>query len=1238
MATPPEPPAGSACNRTPSHLKFAENKGQWEDFIQYRADLGFGSLYLETDRLTFFLIDPEYTASHGHEQETTSTEKLVDCHAYHVNFLNSSPQKAFHGYEKEIAYENYFLGSDAQHWASHVGQFKRVVYSHLYDQIDFQTYGTGGNVKYDFIVHPGGDISDIQLEYEGVDRIFLQKDKLHVVTSVSDVIEQEPYAYQLIDGQKIQVPCKYTLTGQQLGFRFPKGYDKNYELIIDPTLVFASYTGSLSDNWGFSATFDFEGHLYGAGASFYTGYPITTGAFQKAFGGGITDIAISKFTAAGDQLIYSTYLGGNQAEIPQSLIVNNLGQLIVLGTTSSTNFPTTSNAYDQSFNGGSNVKTSSQITFSNGSDIILSIFSESGDELIASTFIGGSGNDGLNIIAFHQMNYGDDSRGEVFVDADNNILIGSVTYSTDFPVTAGTLQPTAAGGKDGCVVKLAFDLSSIIWSTYLGGVDDDAAFSLKVGTDQNIYVCGFTQSSDFPTTSGTIHPGYMGGNSDGFLAKINPTGTQLLASTFLGTADEDRAYFLDFDNAGDVYVAGQSKGGQYPVTAGTFSNAGSSQFIHKLRPWLSTTVFSTIFGNGNGDRELSPSAFMVDVCDRIYFSGWGGKTNHSKVLINGMPLTSGAIQTTTDGSDFYFAVFKPNATDLEYATYFGGGTSREHVDGGTSRFDKTGTIYQAVCAGCGGHSDFPTTPGAYSNTNNASNCNLGVIKFNFEQPVLIAKGKPSPDFSGCVPFNVSFLNQSVGATDYYWDFGDGTTSTEATPTHTYNMTGNYKVMLVASGIGACNGEDTTYMNISALINNETHTTDKDICQNEAITLSPSFPIVGASYEWNNGSTQFSQTVMDDGVFWVKTSLANCVYIDTFHVTHKLFGGSDSQELTFCEGSQVELSATTASDNDLYQWQDGVSTQTITATDPGVYWVKAFSGTCVHIDSFQLIQNPSFSKTDEATICYGDSVFWGDQYYYSDTLVTYTFSSVDGCDSLVNLAMTVHFPYKDTSDIHLCTGTPFSLPDGTTTTTPGWYHFELTTAFGCDSIKNYNLSYFDRNHYLQIIEDDFAVQLGYSKRIHLATDLADSLHWEPAIYLDCDSCLSVKVTPFQETEYFVSSIDQNGCLYVDSITVFVDETQHVYIPNAFSPNNDGRNDLFQIYTDNGVKSINYLRIFDRWGNLVYEGKDMNPRESRIGWDGRFHEKEMNPAVFVYVTEVLFLNGRTEVYSGDLTLIR
>ena len=187
-------------------------------------------------------------------------------------------------------------------------------------------------LKYDYIVAPFANPKQIKCEYKGIENIFLKDRNLYIQTSVNTIIEQEPYAYQIIAGEKIEVPCEYQLKRQKISFEFPEGYDSNYELIIDPLLVFSTYSGSTADNFGYTATYDQHGFLYAGSTSFGVVYPTSIGAYQINFAGGTgnggTDIAITKYDTSGTSRLYSTYLGGDLDELPHSMIVNSSNELL----------------------------------------------------------------------------------------------------------------------------------------------------------------------------------------------------------------------------------------------------------------------------------------------------------------------------------------------------------------------------------------------------------------------------------------------------------------------------------------------------------------------------------------------------------------------------------------------------------------------------------------------------------------------------------------------------------------------------------------------------------------------------------------------------------------------------------------------------------------------------------------------------------------------------------------------
>ena len=785
-------------------LFFEENKNQWPSQVKYRVDIPGGNVFLEKNTLTYNIT--ENVDFHGFTRNPMDPV-TVHSHAWKVNFENSNPNVLVTGYDPCTFVRNYYLGDDPGKWAENVQVFWGVNYENIYSNINIKFYNSDSHLKYDFVINPGGDYRNIKMNYVGTDGLSIEYGHLYIKTSLGTLLEQKPYAYQLVNGARVEVPCQYVLHGNNLSFSIKGNYNASLPLVIDPTLIAATYTGSTADNWGFTATYDNAGNIYTGGIASSAGYPTTPGAAQLTFGGGGSggnfyafDISLTKYNPTGTAIMFSTYLGGANNEQPHSMYVSSANELFVVGRTWSTNFPTTAGAYDVTQNGGG--------------DIIVSKLSPTGS-MMASTYVGGSGDDGVNYDSYFygfgqtKFSYADDGRSEIILDGNSDVYVAASTKSTNFPTSPGAYDASLGGLQDGCVFKLNNTLSSLVFSTFLGGSSYDAAYGLKLDPSSgNLYVTGGTTSSDFPTTAGVLHSTFQGGTTDGYISELNSTGTALVASTFLGTSADDQSYFLERDASNNVYVFGLTRGA-YPTTAGVYKNANSAQFIHKLNGSLTSTIFSTVVGTGSLNPNISPTAFLVDSCESIYIAGWGRCTqfqNPNPNTVLGMPITSNAQQSSTDGCDFYFMVLTPNAKSLWYGTFYGenGGSEPDHVDGGTSRFDRRAFIYQSVCGSCGGTDNFPTTTPAWSKTNNSSNCNNAVVKMDVSVHP-IAKANLTGPTVGCAPFMVPFNTTGSSASDFIWNFGDGSPAdTVANTSHTYTAVGTYTVTLYAmDSLGVC---------------------------------------------------------------------------------------------------------------------------------------------------------------------------------------------------------------------------------------------------------------------------------------------------------------------------------------------------------------------------------------------------------------------------------------------------
>jgi gliding motility-associated-like protein len=897
-----------------SHYKFVENKGQWPDHVYARAELEIGWLYLEKGAFVFQLTDySEISALHGEPnfaEAIAADPPVIRSHAYKQRFVGANENASILPNHQQQTRYNYFHGKDPALWAGGCRSFGRVTIQDFYPGIDLLVYSNDFFLKYDFVIKPGSDPSLINWKYEGGVSPEIEEGRLRINSSITSITEQKPVAWQIVNGVKRPVQCHYKENNGLLTFELPNGFDNNAELIIDPELIFSTYSGSTADNFGYTATYDSDGFLYSGSSAFGNGYPYVLGSFEDTWAGGDgqgslvgTDIAISKYDTTGTFMVYSTYLGGSNDELPHSLVVDENDQLIVLGTSSSPDFPVTGDAWDPDFDGGADFAPSGVgVHYVNGSDIIVTKFNSDGSDLIGSTFLGGTGNDGLNTATTLKFNYADEMRGEVEVDPQTGeVYVVSCTYSLDFPVVGG-FQGSFGGGLDGCVTKFDPSLQNIIWSSYLGGSGHDAAFSMALNSVGELYVCGGTGSDDFPIGIG---PSYQsanaGGNADGYVVRLSQDGSTLMDGTFLGSpglsvSGYDQLYFVELDDLDDVYVYGQTMAdGNYFINNAAYGQVDSGMLVAKFGSDLSSLQWSTTIGTGEGKPNLSPTAFLVDICGKVYMSGWGGTTNvnsnSNTTLVNGMPTTADAYQTSTDGSDFYLIVLDNSANNIVYGSFFGGSSSAEHVDGGTSRFDKQGVIYQSVCAGCGGNSDFPIYPAnAVSPTNNSPNCNNGVFKYKFELPPVLAGFIVPPQ--GCVDLVLQFTNTSVSATEYQWDFGDNSPiATQVHPIHSYGQPGTYTVQLIATN-PICGFADTTYADIvifdldPSLINASANPIYISEGESSQLFAEPS----GYSYTWSPAGTLDNPNIQNPlatppvtTVYTVTVTEGPCSYSDTVKV-------------------------------------------------------------------------------------------------------------------------------------------------------------------------------------------------------------------------------------------------------------------------------------------------------------------------------------------------------------------
>ena len=1182
-----------------AQIEFIENKGQWDKQVKFMSHIGSGEFYLQQNGFTVAQNNPddiENIKEMRHKEAMGLTMKQgegtqIHSHAYNVRFLNSQepviiPDKAL------PSVNNYFKGNDRSKWASNCRIFQGVTYKDVYPGIDVRYYSdAGSNLKYDFIIHPGADISSIAMKYTGASKIAIKNKQLVVSTSLGDNKELSPYTYQVVDNSRQELDCRYAVDGDVVKFKV-KNYDPSKILIIDPSEIFFSYSGSTADNWGFTATYGPDGSFYGGGIVFDNGFPVSTGAYDNTFNGDF-DIGIIKLSPNGKNRIYATYIGGGSGDQPHSLIVDSQGNLVVAGRSKSSDYPTYPSTVPAVIGDGG------------GWDIVVTKLNATGSALIGSMRIGGKEDDGVNIKdetgngggASLKRNYGDDARSEVLLDAADNIYLASCTQSPDYSktITAGAFQSKFGGSQDGVVLKINPGCNSIIFNTFLGGKGDDAAYVLVLGANNNIYVGGGTASADMPgiSSSGVISSSNSGGVCDGFVVELNNSGTAAIAGTYLGTPGADQVYGIDDDKSGNIYVTGTTTG-TWPIivapgSGSIYSNTNAKQFISKLKPDLSTYIYSTVFGTSGAATQLpniSPTAFLVDRCENVYVSGWGGKSNTGFGEGNtyGMPTTPDAIKTKSDvsGSDFYFFVLKKDGASQLYGSFFGQEdppegvnnplTFGDHVDGGTSRFDKNGVIYEAMCANCFRTVSFPGTFGVWSRTDNANaggRCNLGMLKIEMNFAGVQAGVRASIDgvpydTIGCVPLTVNFTDTLNKGKRYYWSFGDGSGDTTLVPadSHVYNATGNYLVRLIAVDSTTCNIFDTSYTHIKA--------GDNKLLLDFVPSKQP--PCTNLTYSFTNTS------IPTRGSFSPNT----------------------------------------------FTWDFGDNTALVTASQsPPVLHTYAGPGTYVvklSIDDSTFCNSPDDTVKTVRLSPQVKAQFETPERGCVPYTAAFTNNSLGGLSFIWDFGDGTNSTEDNPSHLYNNVGTyvvKLRAFDSTSCNKIDSATFTITVSPIPTASFSYNPNPPQENTYTNFINQSID---------------ATKYTWN---FGDGDT--SAEVNP---THIFPATATYNVCLNAANDAGCSDDTcidvrslirPLVDVPNAFTPGRFGINGHISV-VGFGISEMHWS-IYNRWGQKVFESNSI-----KSSWDGTFKGKIQPLDVYAYTLDVVFSDGTKYRKTGDITLLR
>ncbi|MCK4411022.1 SBBP repeat-containing protein, partial [Candidatus Bipolaricaulota bacterium] len=600
-------------------ISFIANAGQVDASVRFMVKAGTHTIFFTPQEVVF-------AASEKTEDEDTQRSVV------RLRFTGANGEVRIEATQPLPGVANFLLGDDPDKWRTNVATYATITYHGLYPGIDLIYSGKQGRSKSEFVVAPGADPTVILMNYSGISDMYVREDGALVLeTPIGEIVEAPPFIYQVIDEQRIPVEGGYRLLGGgKVAFALGE-YVTTEPLIIDPTLIYSTYLGGSGDDYGRGIAVDGSGNAYITGDTDSPNFP-TQNPLQSDYD--VYDAFVTKLNSTGSALIYSTYLGGNSTDRGYGIAVDSSGNAYITGDTQSTDFPT-QNALQSAHGGGYY-------------DAFVAKLNPSGSAFIYSTYLGGSGYD-------HGLGIAVDSFGNAYVTGD--------TWSTNFP-TQNPVQPDYGRNVDAFVTKLNSTGSALIYSTYLGGSGGDSGNAIAVDGSGNAYITGATVSPNFPTQN-ALQSAHGGGYWDAFVAKLNPSGSALIYSTYLGGSGYDHGYGIAVDGSGNAYITGDTESTNFPTQnpLQTDHIAGDYDvFVTKLNSTGSALIYSTYLGGSGCDRG---SGIAVDGSGNAYFTGYTYSKNFP---------TQNALQSAYGGGYYDVFITKLNSTGsaLIYSTYLGG--------------------------------------------------------------------------------------------------------------------------------------------------------------------------------------------------------------------------------------------------------------------------------------------------------------------------------------------------------------------------------------------------------------------------------------------------------------------------------------------------------------------------------------------------------------------------------------
>ncbi len=667
-------------------LAFTQNSGQWPDSVRFRASVLGATMWFTSSGAYYQFSRREAKPEpvFGHRSSNLRDAERVETMMIRASFVGANASAKIVGGGLLEHKSNFFLGNDSTKWRTDVPNYGEVTYQDIYSGIDLKFYGDKRTMEYDFIVSPSADYSKIQIRYEGALALAVNSyGDLIVETKWGTVTEKAPLIYQMVGQTKVLVKGTYAVSGENtFGFVLGPEYDRALAVVIDPVVSYSSYLGGSGTDVGTGIAVDGMGSAYVVGYTTSANFPILNAADGTM--DGWEDAFVTKLSPSGTSVVYSTFIGGNATmfgtggqDWGYAIAVSGSGNAYITGVTLSPNFPT-ANAFDPTLSGG-------------GDDVFITNISPAGNSLVFSTHLG---NDPV------LGGFGGGEGHAIAVDGNGNCYVTGWCNGNDFPTTVGAYDRIKTGPFDAFVTKFSAS-GSMVYSTYLGGDegggDWDEGRGIAVDASGNAYVTGWTGAADFPIVN-AFDGTFNGNRSDAFVAKLNPGGSALVYSTYVGGDSIDKAYAIAIDAAENTYITGSTMSPDFPAL-NAFDAVYSGgvdygdAFVTKLNASGNSLGFSTYFGTGGDDYG---SGIIVDA------AGYATVAGSAKEYYQFFPIKYQFSDAGPRGGwDVFLTKFDLSGSSLIHSGLLGG-TSHDLCSG--IALDGAGAVY---LTGSISSTDFP---------------------------------------------------------------------------------------------------------------------------------------------------------------------------------------------------------------------------------------------------------------------------------------------------------------------------------------------------------------------------------------------------------------------------------------------------------------------------------------------------------------------------------------------------